>query len=182
MLGARYWMLVVGRPEAIKSQDRASRTQHLVSNFMRAVVQRVSQAQVVVAGEIVGRIDRGLLVLLGVATGDTDEDARQLAQKIVELRIFNDDEGKMNRSLAEAGGALLVVSQFTLLGDCRKGRRPSFIDAAPPEEAQRLYRLFVDAASAQGIRVETGRFREHMDVSLTNDGPVTLMLDSRKAF
>src|SRR5689334_20941705 len=107
---------------------------------MRAVVQRVSQAQVVVAGEIVGRIKRGLLVLLGVAVGDADDDARQLAQKIVELRIFNDDDGKMNRLLAEAGGAMLVVSQFTLLGDCRKGRRPSFIDAAPPEEAQRLYR------------------------------------------
>jgi D-tyrosyl-tRNA(Tyr) deacylase len=149
---------------------------------MRAVVQRVSQAQVVVAGEIVGRVERGLLVLLGVAVGDMDDDARQLAQKIVELRIFNDDDGKMNRSLAEAGGAMLVVSQFTLLGDCRKGRRPSFIDAAPPEEAQRLYRLFVEAVSTLGIHVETGRFREHMDVSLTNDGPVTLMLDSKKAF
>jgi D-tyrosyl-tRNA(Tyr) deacylase len=149
---------------------------------MRAVVQRVSQAQVVVAGEAVGRIERGLLVLLGVAVGDTDDDARQLAQKIVELRIFNDDDGKMNRSLAEAGGGMLVVSQFTLLGDCRKGRRPSFIDAAPPEEAQRLYRLFAEAVGTLGIHVETGRFREHMDVSLTNDGPVTLMLDSRKAF
>jgi D-aminoacyl-tRNA deacylase len=149
---------------------------------MRAVVQRVSQAQVVVAGELVGRIERGQLVLLGVAVGDGDDDARQLAQKIVELRIFNDDDGKMNRSLAEAGGAMLVVSQFTLLGDCRKGRRPSFIDAAPPEEAQRLYRLFVEAVGALGIHVETGRFREHMDVSLTNDGPVTVMLDSKKAF
>jgi D-aminoacyl-tRNA deacylase len=149
---------------------------------MRAVVQRVSQAQVVVAGEVVGRIERGLLVLLGVSVGATDDDARQLAQKIVELRIFNDDDGKMNRSLAEVGGAMLVVSQFTLLGDCRKGRRPSFIDAAPPDEAQRLYRLFVETVSTQGVHVETGRFREHMDVSLTNDGPVTLMLDSRKAF
>jgi D-aminoacyl-tRNA deacylase len=146
---------------------------------MRAVVQRVSQAQVVVAGETVGRIDRGLLVLLGVAVGDTDDDARQLAQKTVELRIFNDDDGKMNRSLVEAGGAMLVVSQFTLLGDCRKGRRPSFIEAAPPDEAQRLYRHFVDTVASQGVHVETGRFREHMDVSLTNDGPVTLMLDSR---
>jgi D-tyrosyl-tRNA(Tyr) deacylase len=149
---------------------------------MRAVIQRVSQAQVVVAGEIVGRIERGLLVLLGVAAGDTDDDARQLAQKIVELRIFADDAGKMNRSLAEANGAMLVVSQFTLLGDCRKGRRPSFIDAAPPEEADRLYRLFVEVATQLGIHVETGRFREHMEVTLTNDGPVTLMLDSRKAF
>ena len=149
---------------------------------MRAVVQRVSQAQVVVAGEVVGRIDRGLLVLLGVAVGDSDDDARQLAQKIVELRIFEDDAGKMNRALAEAGGAMLVVSQFTLLGDCRKGRRPSFIEAAPPEEAQRLYRLFVDVVGQHNIHVETGRFREHMEVTLTNDGPVTLLLDSRKSF
>jgi D-aminoacyl-tRNA deacylase len=149
---------------------------------MRACVQRVSQAQVTVADEITGRIERGLLVLLGVAAGDTDDDARQMAQKIVELRIFPDDEGKMNRSLAEAGGAMLVVSQFTLLGDCRKGRRPSFIEAAPPEEADRLYQLFVAAVQQQGIRVETGRFRAHMDVSLVNDGPVTLLLDSRKAF
>ncbi len=149
---------------------------------MRAVVQRVSQAQVVVAGEIVGRIDRGLLVLLGVAVGDADEDARQLAQKISELRIFEDDDGKMNRSLIEANGSMLVVSQFTLLGDSRKGRRPSFIDAAPPEEAKRLYQLFVDAAGQQGVHVETGRFREHMEVTLTNEGPVTLLLDSRKAF
>jgi D-tyrosyl-tRNA(Tyr) deacylase len=149
---------------------------------MRAVVQRVSRAQVVVAGEVVGRIEQGLLVLLGVAAGDGDDDARQLAQKIVELRIFEDDAGKMNRSLAEAHGAMLVVSQFTLLGDCRKGRRPSFIDAAPPEEAQRLYRLFVDAVAARQIPVETGRFREHMEVTLTNDGPVTLLLDSGKVF
>ena len=149
---------------------------------MRACVQRVSQAQVTVAGEVVGRIERGLLVLLGVAVGDTDQDARQMAQKIVELRIFEDDAGKMNRSLIEAGGAMLVVSQFTLLGDARKGRRPSFIDAAPPEEAERLYQIFVTAAAELGVRVETGRFRTHMDVSLTNDGPVTLLLDSRKQF
>ena len=125
---------------------------------MRACVQRVSQAQVTVAGEITGRIERGLLVLLGVAAGDTDDDARQMAQKIAELRIFPDDEGKMNRSLAEAGGAMLVVSQFTLLGDCRKGRRPSFVGAAPPEEADRLYQLLVAAVQQQCIRVETGRF------------------------
>ena len=149
---------------------------------MRACVQRVSQAQVTVAGEVVGRIECGLLVLLGVAVGDTDQDARQMAQKIVELRIFEDDAGKMNRSLVEAGGAMLVVSQFTLLGDARKGRRPSFIDAAPPEEAERLYQIFVTAAAELGVRVETGRFRTQMDVSLTNDGPVTLLLDSRKEF
>jgi D-tyrosyl-tRNA(Tyr) deacylase len=149
---------------------------------MRACVQRVSQAQVTVEGEVTGRIDRGLVVLLGVAVGDTEQDARQMAQKIVELRIFEDDAGKMNRSIAEAGGALLVVSQFTLLGDCRKGRRPSFIDAAPPEEAERLYQVFVAAAREQGMRVETGKFRTHMDVALVNDGPVTILLDSRKAF
>ena len=149
---------------------------------MRACVQRVSQASVTVAGEVTGKIERGLLVLLGVAVGDTDEDAQQLAQKIVELRIFPDEEGKMNRSLIEAAGAMLVVSQFTLLGDCRKGRRPSFTEAAPPEEAQRLYENFVADVAGQGACVETGRFREHMDVALVNDGPVTLLLDSRKAF
>jgi D-tyrosyl-tRNA(Tyr) deacylase len=149
---------------------------------MRACVQRVSQAEVVIAGTSVGRIERGLLVLLGVAVGDSAEDAKQLAQKIAELRVFEDDAGKMNRSLVEARGAMLVVSQFTLLGDCRKGRRPSFIDAAPPEDAQRLYQLFVSEVQKRGIRVETGRFREHMEVSLVNDGPVTLLLDSRKNF
>jgi D-tyrosyl-tRNA(Tyr) deacylase len=137
---------------------------------------------VTVAGEVTGRIEHGLVVLVGVAAGDVEQDARQMAQKIVELRIFEDDAGKMNRSLTEAGGAMLVVSQFTLLGDCRKGRRPSFVDAAPPEEAERLYQIFVDAAREQGIRVETGRFRAHMDVALVNDGPVTLLLDSRKSF
>ena len=149
---------------------------------MRACVQRVSQADVTVNGEVVGRIDGGLMVLLGVAIGDTDQDTRQMAQKVVELRIFDDDAGKMNRSLIEAGGSLLVVSQFTLLGDCRKGRRPSFIEAAPPEEAERLYQVFVAAAVELGVRVETGRFRTHMDVSLVNDGPVTILLDSRKNF
>jgi len=146
---------------------------------MRACVQRVSQASVTVAGEITGRIECGLLVLLGVASGDTDDDAHQLAQKIVDLRIFNDNDGKMNRSLLDTGGAVLVVSQFTLLGDCRKGRRPSFTEAAPPNEAQRLYEKFVSAVAGQGVRVETGHFREHMDVALVNDGPVTLLLDTR---
>lgn len=149
---------------------------------MRAVVQRVSQASVAVAEEVTGNIARGLVVLLGVAQGDTDDDARQLADKIIELRVFEDADGKMNIGLREAGGALLVVSQFTLLGDCRKGRRPSFIAAAEPVEAQRLYEVFVSHARGQGVEVATGRFREHMDVSLVNDGPVTLLLDSRKLF
>ncbi len=149
---------------------------------MRACVQRVSRAEVTIDGQSVGKIARGFLVLLGVAVGDTDDDAKQMAQKIAELRVFEDDAGKMNRSLSDADGAMLVVSQFTLLGDCRKGRRPSFIDAAPPEEAQRLYQFFVTAVRSRGIHVETGRFREHMEVSLVNDGPVTLLLDSRKNF
>ncbi len=146
---------------------------------MRAVVQRVSRATVTVAGEIAGAIDSGLLVLLGVAEGDTQEDANYLAAKITGLRIFEDDAGKMNRSLAEAGGRMLVVSQFTLLGDCRKGRRPSFIAAARPEKAVELYRAFVAEARGQGVEVETGRFQEHMEVELVNDGPVTLILDTR---
>jgi D-tyrosyl-tRNA(Tyr) deacylase len=149
---------------------------------MRAVVQRVSQASVTVEGEVVGKIGRGLLVLLGVGTDDRDDDARQLADKIVEMRIFEDDAGKMNRSLLEIGGGVLVVSQFTLWGDCRKGRRPSFVAAAAPEIAERLYETFVAAVGVRGLVVETGRFRAHMDVALVNDGPVTLLLDSRKAF
>jgi len=132
-----------------------------------------------VAGEVCAEIGRGFLVLLGVAGGDADEDARFLAGKIAGLRVFEDEGGKMNLALADVGGAMLVVSQFTLLGDCRKGRRPSFTAAAPPEEAQRLYRVFVDAVVAQGIEVATGRFREHMQVELVNDGPVTLLVESK---
>ncbi len=153
-----------------------------VGLLMRACVQRVSQAQVVVDGEVVGRIEQGLLVLLGVAAGDGEDDARQLADKIVSLRVFEDEAGKMNRSLAEVRGAMLVVSQFTLLGDCRKGRRPSFDAAAPPDLARSLYELFAARVREQGIEVATGRFREMMQVELTNDGPVTLLLDSRKTF
>jgi D-tyrosyl-tRNA(Tyr) deacylase len=149
---------------------------------MRAVVQRVSRARVTVDGEVTGEIGRGLLVLLGVADGDTQTDVVYMAEKIVGLRIFPDDDGKMNRSLAEIGGGLLVVSQFTLLGDCRKGRRPSFIAAARPEQAVALYRAFVAEVQGQGIRVAEGRFQEHMDVELVNDGPVTLLVDSRKEF
>ena len=149
---------------------------------MRACVQRVSQAQVTVAGETVGRIGHGLVVLLGVAADDTAADASYLADKLVGLRIFEDADGKMNLGLSEAGGAMLVVSQFTLLGDCRKGRRPSFTDAAGPELAETLYETFVAAVSGLGVNVATGRFRQNMRVSLENDGPVTLLLDSRKRF
>ena len=149
---------------------------------MRVVVQRVSRAKVTVAGEVSGEIGLGLLVLLGVAEEDTPDDAQYLAEKLVGLRIFPDDEGKMNRSLAEAGGAMLVVSQFTLLGDCRKGKRPSFIKAARPETAVRLYNTLVAEVRGRGITVATGRFQEHMEVELVNDGPVTLLIDSRKEF
>jgi len=149
---------------------------------MRAVVQRVSRAKVTVAGEVTGEISLGLMVLLGVADDDGQEDAGYLAEKLVGLRIFPDGEGKMNRSLVEAGGAMLVVSQFTLFGDCRKGRRPSFIKAARPEQAIALYKAFVAEVRGRGITVATGRFQEHMDVELVNDGPVTLLVDSRKEF
>lgn len=149
---------------------------------MRAVVQRVSQAFVEVKGHTVGAIGHGLLVLLGVGRDDTEEDARYLADKIVHLRIFPDEEGKLNRSVRETGGAVLAVSQFTLWGDCRKGRRPSFVEAAPSEPARRLYEAFVQEVKALGVPIETGIFQETMAVHLTNDGPVTLLLDSRKAF
>ena len=149
---------------------------------MRACVQRVTQASVAVGDEIVGQINGGLLVLLGVCRDDSDDDARQLADKICGLRIFEDERDKMNRSLEDTGGAMLVVSQFTLFGDCRQGRRPSFTQAASPELAERLYETFVAAVGVRGIRVETGKFRAHMDVALLNDGPVTLLLDSQKLF
>ncbi len=152
------------------------------SSSMRAVIQRVSSASVTVDEEIVGQIGQGVCVLLGVATGDTMDDVAYMANKIVGLRIFEDDDGKMNRSLAEAGGAMLVVSQFTLYGDCRKGRRPSFVGAAGPEQGSALYEAFVEAVREQGITVETGRFRAMMDVALVNDGPVTLLVDSQKTF
>ena len=149
---------------------------------MQACVQRVSRAQVTVAGEVCGQIGPGLLVLLGVAKDDTPAEAKQLAEKIATLRIFEDAQQKMNLALADVGGAMLVVSQFTLLGDCRKGRRPSFINAARPEQATELYESFVAEARGQGLTVETGTFQAHMDVELINDGPVTLLLDSRKGF
>jgi D-tyrosyl-tRNA(Tyr) deacylase len=148
---------------------------------MRAVIQRVSSSRVVVSGEVVGQIDRGLLVLLGVRTGDAEGQARWLADKIVGLRIFEDDQGKMNVSVADVGGSVLVVSQFTLYGDCEKGRRPSFIDAARPEVAEPLYQTFTDAVRLHGISVATGRFGAMMQVELVNDGPVTLILDAPAA-
>lgn len=149
---------------------------------MRAVVQRVSRASVTVEGETVGAIERGLVVLLGVTRGDTSRDVIYLADKTAGLRIFADDAGKMNLSVTEIGGGLLVVSQFTLLGDCRKGRRPGFTEAAPPELADRLYEEYVEALRRRGISVATGVFRAEMQVHLVNDGPVTLLLDSRKQF
>lgn len=145
---------------------------------MRAVIQRVTHSRVTVDGAVVGEIGRGLLVLLGVARSDTPADAAQLAKKIVHLRVFEDPEGRMNRSLLDTGGQMLVVSQFTLLGDCHKGRRPSFARAAPPELAQALYEDFVEKVRAVGLRVATGRFRAMMAVSLINDGPVTLIVES----
>jgi len=147
---------------------------------MRAVIQRVSQASVSVDGAVVGRIGTGLLVLLGVAKGDDEAAAEYLAEKTAGLRVFEDDAGKMNRSVAEAGGSVLVVSQFTLYGDVRKGKRPSFDRAAPPEVANRLYDHFVQRVRAAGIQCETGRFQAMMDVELVNDGPVTILLDSEK--
>ncbi len=146
---------------------------------MRAVIQRVKQSSVKTNDEIVGRIGQGLLVLLGVAKGDSAEDADYLANKIINLRIFEDEDGKMNRSLLETGGELLAVSQFTLLADCRKGRRPSFIAAAEPEKANELYQKFVDGVRQKGVEVKTGRFRAMMEVALINDGPVTVIIESR---
>ena len=146
---------------------------------MRACIQRVSSASVRVDGEIVGKIGSGFLVLLGVSAADTDSDRDALLNKMVGLRIFEDADEKMNLSLADVGGEILVVSQFTLYADCRKGRRPSFTDAAPPEMAERMYEEFVAILRENGFHVETGRFRAMMEVSLVNDGPVTIWLDSK---
>lgn len=149
---------------------------------MRTVIQRVTEAKVEVEGKVVGEIGKGLLILLGVARDDSAEDADYLAEKIMNLRIFNDETGKMNRSLMEVAGAMLVVSQFTLYGDARRGRRPSYSEAAEPEKANALYQYYVDKARRQGVEVQTGVFQAMMQVSLTNDGPVTILLDSRKTF
>jgi D-tyrosyl-tRNA(Tyr) deacylase len=146
---------------------------------MKAVIQRVKSAEVRVNGRVVGRIGKGLLVFVGVAKGDGEEDLSYLASKIPELRIFEDDSGKFNRSLKETDGKLLVVSQFTLYGDCRKGRRPSFTEAEEPEAAKDLYDRFISKITGEGVPVETGTFQAKMEVQLVNDGPVTLILDSK---
>ena len=146
---------------------------------MRAVVQRVKESSVTVNNQVISRIGPGLLVLLGVSEADDSGDADFLSEKIPHLRIFEDEAGKMNRSLLETRGEMLVVSQFTLLGDCRKGRRPSYIQAAGPEKAEQLYEMFVEKVREKGVAVKTGRFRAMMDVALINDGPVTLILDSK---
>jgi D-tyrosyl-tRNA(Tyr) deacylase len=151
-------------------------------DLMRAVAQRVSRAQVAVNGEIAGKIGLGLMVLLGVGREDTEVDASYLAEKIAGLRVFEDNAGKMNLGLADVGGSVLAVSQFTLYGDVRRGKRPSFDEAAPPDKARQLYDFFVERLRAAGLRCETGRFQEMMKVELVNEGPVTILLDSQKAF
>ena len=149
---------------------------------MRAVIQRVTHCQVTVGGEVAGKISRGLLVLLGVTQTDTEADADYLAEKIAGLRIFEDETGKMNLSVTDVGGAVLVVSQFTLYGDVRRGKRPSFGGAAPPDQACALYEYFVERIRAKGVRCETGRFQEDMQVELVNDGPVTILIGSKELF
>jgi D-tyrosyl-tRNA(Tyr) deacylase len=149
---------------------------------VRAVVQRVSEASVAVDGKVTGSVGTGLCVLVGVGTGDTEDDARWLADKVVDLRIFEDDQGKMNRSVVDAGGGVLAVSQFTLFGDARKGTRPGFIDAARPEAAQPLFAKFCGFVRARGVQVGEGIFRATMQVRIVNEGPVTLLLDSKKLF
>ncbi len=146
---------------------------------MKALLQRVTRASVSVASEVVGRIGRGLVVFVGVASGDTEKDAQYLAQKTASLRIFSDEEGRFNLSALDIKGELLVVSQFTLLADTRKGRRPSFTEAAPPNQAEEIFERFVEQAHATGLRVETGRFQQYMQVEIHNDGPVTILLDSK---
>lgn len=149
---------------------------------MRGVVQRVKRAGVTVDGELVGRIDKGLLVFLGVGNEDGEKDIQYLADKIMNLRIFEDSDGKMNESLLDQKGELLIVSQFTLYGDCRRGKRPSFDKAARPKDAEMLYERFVEYCKGFEIKVETGKFQAMMDVELVNDGPVTILLDSKKEF
>ena len=146
---------------------------------MKALLQRVTSASVSVAGEVVGRIGRGLVVFVGVANGDTEKDAQYLAQRTVNLRLFSDQEGRFNLSALDIQGELLLVSQFTLLADTKKGRRPSFTDAAPPAQAEELFGQFVGEVRATGLKVETGRFQQYMQVEIHNDGPVTIMLDSK---
>jgi D-aminoacyl-tRNA deacylase len=166
----------------ISSRRLSGEAATLARSFMRAVVQRVSRAKVTVDGWTTGEIGLGLLVLLGVANDDAEADVNYLADKIAGLRIFEDQDGKMNRSVADVGGSLLAVSQFTLYGDVRRGKRPSFDVAASPEHARRLYELFIERIQALGLRCETGRFQAMMQVKLVNEGPVTILLDSKKEF
>ncbi|MFN3327706.1 MAG: D-aminoacyl-tRNA deacylase [Fervidobacterium pennivorans] len=149
---------------------------------MRAVVQRVTKASVSVDNEVVGKISNGIVILLGVGKDDTEEDAKYLAEKIVNLRIFDDEDGKMNFSLLDVKGQALIISQFTLYGDCRRGRRPSYSDSAPPDLAKALYEKFIELVKNYDVHVETGIFAAHMLVEIHNDGPVTLLLDSKKVF
>jgi D-tyrosyl-tRNA(Tyr) deacylase len=149
---------------------------------VKALLQRVTSASVSIAGEVVGRINRGLVVFIGVADADTEKDAQYLAQKTVGLRIFADEQGKFNLSALDVNGELLVVSQFTLLADTRKGRRPSFNSAAPPDLAEELFKKFIAAVRDSGLKVETGRFQQYMQVEIVNDGPVTILLDSKDKF
>lgn len=149
---------------------------------MRAVVQRVNRSSVIVDGKVVGEIGKGLNVLLGVEEGDSEKDVAYMVEKIINLRIFEDDQEKMNLSLLDVKGEMLCISQFTLMGDCRKGRRPSFSSAARPDEANALYEKFVQAAGDLGVKVETGRFQAHMVVDIENDGPVTMLVDSKRGF
>jgi len=149
---------------------------------VRAVVQRVNRSSVIVDGKVVGEIGKGLNVLLGVEEGDSEKDVAYMVEKIVNLRIFEDDQEKMNLSLLDVKGEMLCISQFTLMGDCRKGRRPSFSSAARPDEANALYEKFVEAAGAAGVKVETGKFQAHMIVEIENDGPVTMLVDSKRGF
>jgi len=147
---------------------------------VKALLQRVTGASVSVAGKVVGKIGQGLVVFVGVADGDKEKDAQYLVQKMAGLRVFSDDDGRFNLSVQDVKGELLVVSQFTLLADIRKGRRPSFIEAAPPVQAERLFEYFVEQARATGLKIETGRFQQYMQVEIHNDGPVTILLDSRE--
>jgi D-tyrosyl-tRNA(Tyr) deacylase len=149
---------------------------------MRAVIQRVKEARVEVEGEVAGRIGEGILLFLGIRKDDTQDDIKYLVEKVLGLRMFDDDAGKMNLSITDVGGEILVVPQFTLYGDCRKGRRPSFDEAASSDMAERLYDIFVEEVKKRGINVQTGRFRAIMDIHLTNSGPVTILLDSRRVF
>ncbi len=149
---------------------------------MKALLQRVTEASVSIAGQVVGRIGRGLVIFVGVANGDTERDTQYLVEKAVNLRIFSDEVGRFNLSALDIKGELLVVSQFTLLADTRKGRRPSFIEAAPPAQAEELFEQFVAQARTTGLKVETGRFQQYMQVEIQNDGPVTILLDSREKF